>query len=328
MEFHPILGKSIVRDGGDGVGRVYTRTVVLWAVGISIDPQRLWDNMRVWDVESPPKKAPCSQDRTRPVLEETPPPGLPIVRMMTNATERRGTLRKRLRAAQTFRSVLSLDVEHRGFMPNLKVSARNTVQVTGAQDMEVLGDILHFLVTAYRGRGFEVVDNGGMRPGFVGDVVLANVHFRLNFRLDRLRLRDCVNGDMCGGPFIASYEPLVRDVSVSIKHADNSPLPNGGAVYPRWDLAENKWCTVTLAEAMHLVPHINLKAVVPRITSLRVFQSGSVIVVSRWPSEMRAVYAKFHEAVLRLRKKVVDKEYARQTTLPRLWAERLTTAQG
>ena len=302
MEFHPILGKSIVRDGDEGKARVYTRTVVLWAVGIDIDTRLLWSNVRVWDADEVPTDV-----------------GRPVVRMMTTATERRGTLAKRLRAAQTFRSVLSVDVEHQGYMPNLKISARNTVQVTGAQDMQVLGDILHYLVTEYAGRGFTLSKQVPC-PGFVGDVVLANVHFRLNFRLDRLRLRDCVNSEMRGGPFIASYEPLVRDVSVSIKHADDSPLPNGGAVYPRWSFSDNQWITVTLAEAMRLVPHINLKAAVPRITSLRVFQSGSVIIVSRWPSDMRSVYAKFYEAVRRLRKKIIDPEHARQRTLPALWA--------
>lgn len=157
---------------------------------------------------------------------------------MTTATKRRGTLAKRMRSTQTFRSVLSMDVEHRGYMPNLKISARNTLQVTGAQDLppclshrqrsaEVLGDILHYLVMQYRGRGFNVL--GAIdRPGFVGDVVLANVHFKLNFRLDRTRLRDAVNAER--GSFIASYEPLMRDVSVSLKYANNTPLPNDGAV--------------------------------------------------------------------------------------------------
>ena len=72
--------------------------------------------------------------------------------------------------------------------------------------------------SAARGRGF-TVDRRPLAdaPGFVGDVVLANVHFRLNCRLDRVRLRDAINASR--GPFIASYEPLVRDVSVSVKHA-------------------------------------------------------------------------------------------------------------
>lgn len=103
--------------------------------------------------------------------------------MLTTATDRRGTLKKRLRSMQTFRSVLSVDVEHRGFMPNLKISARNTIQdgptlcgagpprITGAQDVSVLGEILWHLVHRYRGRGFTVERGTGAAPGFVGDVV-------------------------------------------------------------------------------------------------------------------------------------------------------------
>lgn len=66
-------------------------------------------------------------------------------------------------------------------------------------------------------------------PGFVGDVVLANVHFKLGWRIDRLRLRDVMNTER--SKFVASYEPLVKDVSVSIKHMDDAPLPNQGCVY-------------------------------------------------------------------------------------------------
>lgn len=47
------------------------------------------------------------------------------------------------------------------------------------------------------------------------------------------------------GDFVASYEPLVHDVSVSIKHFEDAPLPNDGAV-----------CTVRrqFLEAPHRIP--------------------------------------------------------------------------
>ena len=182
--------------------------------------------------------------------------------------------------------------------------------------MEVLGDILHFLCREYRDRGVRVTGSAGA-AGFVGDVVLANVHFRLNYRVDRARLRDRVNAER--GPFIASYEPLVRDVSVSLKYVDASPLPNAGAVHPRWFLDTNLWTTVTIAMARQLVPHINVKVASPRITSLRVFQSGSVIIVSRWPVEMHAVYACFQQSMQRIRKHVLDAEFARQRTITECW---------
>ena len=208
-----------------------------------------------------------------------------------------------------------MDVEYNGFMPNLKISGRNTLQVTGAQDIQTLGDILRYLVERYQGRGFMV--NDPSCSGFVGDVVLANVHFKLNFRLDRAKLRDTINAER--GPFIASYEPLVRDVSVSLKHIDESSLPNGGSVYPRWMLRDNQWDTVTIAEAMQLVPHINIKGLNTRVTSLRVFQSGSVIIVSRWPVEMGCVYRKFLHNMDMFRPNVLDAQFAKQRTIESCW---------
>ena len=213
-------------------------------------------------------------------------------------------------------------------MPNLKISGRNTLQVTGAQDLQALGDILHYLLREYNGRGFVVEDP--QIAGFVGDIVLANMYFKLGFRLDRVRLRDRVNEER--GPFIASYEPLVRDVSVSLKHMDSAPLPNGGSVHPCWTLINNEWNTVTLAEAMRLVPHINIKHSGTRVTSLRVFQSGSVcrpaplrcvrllrIIVSRWPVEMATVHRSFLDSMDRFRSFVLDAQFARQRTLESCW---------
>ena len=80
-----------------------------------------------------------------------------------------------------------MDVEYNGYMPNLKISGRNTLQVTGAQDLHILGDILQYLVQEYSGQGITVTHPSS--AGFVGDVVLANVHFKLNFRLDRAKFR-------------------------------------------------------------------------------------------------------------------------------------------
>jgi hypothetical protein len=264
--------------------------------------------------------------------------------MMTTATKRRGMLAKRLRATQTFRSVLSMDVEHRGYMPNLKISSRNTLQVTGAQDLEVLGDILHYLVNRYRGCGF-VVRDGVERPGFVGDVVLANVHFKLNFRLDRTRLRDRINAER--GAFIAAYEPLMRDVSVSLKYANTQPLPYNGAVRTRrWNAsAFPRVRPSTLGFGGQPVEHgdaargaavgsphqpeargppnnviagVSVHPVGCRCGAIR-SRSGSVIVVSRWPVEMCAVYAQFCQCMHRLRRSVIDPDFARQRTITGCW---------
>lgn len=104
MDHDPILGRVIELDGT--AARIYTRTVVLWAVGLVLDPAQLWDHVAVAEDTS-----------------AAPPGSGPVVRMMTTATDRRGCLPKRLRSSQTFRSVLSMDIEHRGYMP-ARVPAR------------------------------------------------------------------------------------------------------------------------------------------------------------------------------------------------------------
>lgn len=104
--------------------------------------------------------------------------GIPVVRMLTTATtqccpvspggilapKRRGRLVKRLRSHQSFRSVLSMDVELDGFMPNLKISARNTLQVTGAQDLRVLIGWLPHTLWQLSGCGSDSGPSGARAP--------------------------------------------------------------------------------------------------------------------------------------------------------------------
>lgn len=268
--------------------------------------------------------------------------------MVSTSTHRRGNLDKRMQSTP-FRSVLSLDVEYKGSMPNLKISNRNTirpggqpvvvprwVQATGCQNMEVLSDILHYLVTTYRNRGFDVPEPeyAAGPVAFVGDIVLANIHFKLGWRVDRTRLRDVMNQDQ--GVFVASYEPLVRDVSVSIKawgaesahlqcppapppHFEDDPLPNDGAVYPMWSLgAPNQWTTVRYADVLRLVPHSTIRQR-PRCHTFRVFATGSVVQVGRWPHSMRQVYDSFQRYMAEVRAKVMDQFAAHQRTIPEVW---------
>lgn len=375
---HPVLGRSF--DARDGYAcSIYTRTVVLWAVGLRIDTESLWRNVVVHGVDNRAQALPAQagpgppgcpevwyeqrivasppvapapppttaadpgrrrrrRDTPKRVEEEEqghghhrprqqpqqrvaaapPNPGDPVVRMICTSTHQRGNLPKRLFGVP-FRSVLSMDIECGGGMPNLKISDRNTIQPgvcvcdaspnpqhpsctrpcasrprdarlggngqadllffrgkkkhgrspSGTQNMDMLAHILRFLVTRYRDRGFTVVSgNGGTSsqppPAFVGDIVLANVHFKLGWRVDRGRLRDVTNNEYATAKktaFVASYEPLVNDVSVSIKvwahggvwrgtekkllfrvwsqqkHFEDDPLPNDGAVYPLWSMA-------------------------------------------------------------------------------------------
>lgn len=187
--------------------------------------------------------------------------------------------------------------------------------------MEILSEILGYLVHTYRNKGFDV-EPEAPPVAFVGDIVLANVHFKLGWRVDRNRLRDVMNQDR--GAFVASYEPLVRDVSVSIKHFEDAPLPNDGAVYPMWtagpgpDTAGGSWSTVRYQDIMRLVPHATIKRR-PRCHTFRVFATGSVVQVGRWPDSMRQVYDHFQHYMARVRNRVVDPGSAHQRTLRDMW---------
>lgn len=335
--FHPVLGCAI--RGPDGREHpVYTRTVVLWAVGIRIDPDRLWECIEVRDTNSN-RAITTAEDivAVRGVAgaavprgcRRSPPPATrtPVVRMATTATKRRGNLAKRMRCGKSFRSVLSLDVECGGHMPNLKISRRNTIQATGVQDLRALGAILQHLVAQYGtgGRGIDVVNAAD--AGFVGEVVLANLQFRLDWPVRREQLRDSINAMHGGGPFLASFEPLVNDVSVSVKHASAAPLPCDGAVYPRLRLAADAaptWTAVTEPEVRKLAPGANLSggaagAAAVRVTSLRVFASGCTVVVGRWPGEMCDVFVALRNYLRPLRRTIVPRWFARQLTLDKLW---------
>jgi hypothetical protein len=48
MDALPILGRHVL-DNHNDIGKVYTRTIVLWAYGITVDPQQLWENVEVRD---------------------------------------------------------------------------------------------------------------------------------------------------------------------------------------------------------------------------------------------------------------------------------------
>jgi hypothetical protein len=133
MENHAVLGNAV---GADGRTRIYTRTVVLWAVGINIDTDLLWRHVTVAEhaVQTVSFSDRVSLERTpskRKRGDETAAShARPVVLMMSTAEMRRGNLPKRMKSQQTFRSVLSMDIEYRGSRPNLKISGRNTIQMT------------------------------------------------------------------------------------------------------------------------------------------------------------------------------------------------------
>lgn len=70
---------------------------------------------------------------------------------------------------------------------------------------------------------------------------------------------------------------------------------------------------------MRLVPHATIKRR-PRCHTFRVFATGSVVQVGRWPSSMRQVYENFHRYMQAVRTKVIDRATMNQSTLQDCWS--------
>lgn len=95
MEHHPVLG-SVVGADTDRPVTVYTRTIILWGVGLTVDTDRLWEHMNVavqstrprslvlsdtLRFEQPPPPAAGARKRSRGVVADLAP-GSPVVMMM------------------------------------------------------------------------------------------------------------------------------------------------------------------------------------------------------------------------------------------------------
>lgn len=129
---------------------------------------------------------------------------------------------------------------------------------------------------------------------------------------------------------MASYEPLVSDVSVSVKFLDEEPLPNAGAVclgsslpggeeapsnrHPRWSVRRGAWYLVNIQEVHNLVPHATLHTE-HRVGTFRVFQTGSVVQVGRWPCSMEMAQQRFLKQMLQMRKRIIEGPDYRQRTM-------------
>ena len=270
MNKDSIIGDHLQCPHKDHDLRIYTRTVVMWTYGMTIDVDQLCVSV--------------SHD----IKNSNFDPMEPCIRMLTSCEAQHGNLQKRI-GRTPFRSVLSLDVQWMDLMPNLKISRRNTIQATGCQNFTAFGKILHFLVERYKGRGITLQD--GNIHGFVGDIVLANVHFQVGWRIDRQKLRNDLNRQQ-GDMFLATYEPLLKDVSVTVKHSDAPPMPNNGRVYPKWSLQTQDWDVVSFGEVLRLAPQATLNHS-PRCQTLRIFATGSVVQIGRWPGTMQAVHIAF-----------------------------------
>lgn len=277
--------------------RIYTRTIVMWAYNLDIDIAALWENVKV--------------------EEDADSLHVPRVRMISNAEGHRGTLKKRQECAP-FRSVVSLDVQLGKCMPNLKISRRNTVQATGCQDMESFGRILHYLSVTYMGSGFSS-PNPHLPAGYVGDIVLANVHFHIGWPVNRELLRDSINMKQGKGIGVATYEPMLRDVSVTVKYMDNV-TPNQGHVYPSWSLTTAKWTLVPSGEVNRMAPQAGLREAA-RCQTFRIFATGSVVHVGRWPCAMQDLHDRFCQYMQNIKQRVTGQPTSlmRQITLDIVW---------
>lgn len=304
VDRHGIMGTRV------GPINIYTRTIVLWAVGIHIDIDQLWQHLQVIDEHGQQ----VSTEISHPVVDAPTvhfrPTTRPVVRMVKNSQFMRGSVPKRSRS-RPFKSVLSVDVQYGSRMPNLKISKQHTIQITGCCSMHLLGAILNHLTEEYSQRGFFVSDP--QCAGFVCDIVLSNVFFRMpsarlgrhrRGRLDRAAVCEAFNTSERCPPAIATFEPLLNDASVSIKLFDRK-RPNAGFVYPWWSRSP-----VTQAQGWRLLNNSGFQSLVnqqharpcvqgdrPICHTFRIFGSGSVVQVGRWPETM-AVQREYVESVI------------------------------
>ena len=249
---HPIIGQHV-----DNIS-INTRTFVVWALDIDFNIDNIWKNVRVLK-----KQQALTTDTA-------------VIRMMSYNGEKKGFLRKR-QHSKPFKSVLSLDVQFKNKMPNVKVSRKNTLQVTGVCSIQLLMELLASFVSQYSGQGI----TAGQHAGFVADIVLSNVYFRLPATLNRHRVSKAVQDS---GQYVVSFEEVTRDASISIRNYKRQ-LPNNGDIYSLW---------YTDASEINMIDQKKLETLRPNLTrrtqfdvhTFRVFKSGSVVHIGRWPLSM------------------------------------------
>lgn len=148
MDMHPVMGQFV------GNHRIYTRTVVVFLVGIHVNLPILEQNVE---------------------LCEHGPVDTPYVTMLQYQNRSEGFLPKRQKRKRPFHSMLTLDVAYRNKMPHFKLSRQNSIHVTGCCDISMLQQILTFLVDTYENRGFQ--KHADAPRGFVMDIVMSNLSF-------------------------------------------------------------------------------------------------------------------------------------------------------
>lgn len=317
---HDITGHVI------GDERIYTRTLVLWAVGIQIDVDRIWHEAPVRDRHNN-LVTEVDSNKGVPTFPKT---DTPVIRMMCKNGHYKGTVAKRMNVAP-FKSVLSMDIQYADMMPNIKISARNTIQITGCCSFGLLRHMLLFFVSDHMACGVKIFDP--IQAGFIIDIVLSNLFFRLPGAVDRsdvlvaFRARNHPTA-------VACYERLTRDPSVTVKIFNNK-LPNNDEIYVRWFYNDiitpqqpSQWQSITHEDVRRILPIRSPHAPTILCTTFRVFGSGSIVQVGRWPSCMFKDKQIIDDILGEVKKGPKpnsvrrDKDNDKQTKIPSSWFNR------
>ena len=316
LRTHGITGHVI------GNERIYTRTLVLWAVGMHIDIEKIWLEAPVRDHQN---NLVTEVDTKKVGVTKFPATTTPVIRMMCRNGQYKGTIAKRMNAV-AFKSVLSLDIQCADMMPNVKISARNTIQITGCCSFELLKHILMFFVSDQMACGFTMHD--AHEAGFIIDILLSNLFFRLSGRVERNEV--CKAFQTLNHPTtVACYEPLTRDPSVTIKMFDKK-LPHNDEIYIRWFYSEQQpshWQSMSYKDVRRLLPIRSPQEPSILCTTFRVFGSGSVVQVGRWPSCMlrdKQIIDNILQSITKKNNTTGRIYSSRQTKIPKTWFNKKT----
>lgn len=311
LQTHPITGHIIDDE------QIYTRTLVLWAVDMDINVDEIWRHARVFDSEG--NTVVNTGSCLKAGVAVFPPCIDPTIRMMCKGGEYRGTLAKRMNTS-SFKSVLSMDVQVANAMPNVKISGRNTIQITGCCTFALLRRLLLFFASDEMRCGVTLGNN--QTTGFVIDIVLSNVFFHVQKKIDRKGVQTVFNALKCPTA-VACYEPLTKDPSVTIKFFENFSLRDE-ELYFRWfyRAQPSHWQSLTHLEVRRILPLRGPQSPGIVCTTFRVFTSGSVVQVGRWPGSMIRD-KQIVQGVLRAHKAPIEqKGGGKQAKIPLNWFKR------
>ena len=277
IEVHPLLGSMVNMATGETT--IYTRTWVVYLVNINVDLQRLSDSICVTDID-------------------VADPQVPTVVMMQYHNQTRGFLLKRLTKQQWFRSMLNMDVAYNGKIPHFKISSRNTIHVTGCCQATMLCTKIRYLLHRYMNNGLTLCPGAqdhtsinSKSVGFVSDVVMSNVSFVQNVHeipvhVPRMvdigkAINDDVTDEGCNWTAVVRQRQSTLNVVAFGAKTDWKAQFVFAFVPLRSQL---DWYFIKPTDASTIW---NLRiGTRSACDSFRIFQSGSVVQVGRWPTQM------------------------------------------